>query len=114
MATVIADMSMSLDGFLAGPGDDVRHVFAWTTKGAIEQAKAVAGDKIVGVASTTIAQQCLNLGLLDGIRVSLVPVLLGSGIRFFDNLTTTPVLLDDHPRVTAGAGVTHLSYRVLR
>jgi dihydrofolate reductase len=29
MGSVIASMSMSLDGFVAGPNDEVDHVFAW-------------------------------------------------------------------------------------
>ena len=32
MATVVADMSMSLDGFIAGPHDGVDRVFAWYSK----------------------------------------------------------------------------------
>jgi len=43
--------------------------------------------------------------------VNLVPVLLGEGIRFFDNLKGTPVELKG-PRVIEGTGVTHLHYRV--
>lgn len=29
MATVVADMSMSLDGFIADPDDGVEHLFGW-------------------------------------------------------------------------------------
>jgi hypothetical protein len=43
-----------------------------------------------------------------------VPVLLGRGIRYFDNLRNTPVLLSDHPRVVRGVGVTHLYYDVVK
>src|SRR5260370_40587353 len=32
MATVVADMSMSLDGFVAAPDDGVDRVFAWYSK----------------------------------------------------------------------------------
>ncbi len=39
------------------------------------QAKAVAGDKIVGVAGPNVAQQRLEVRLLDAISVYLVPVL---------------------------------------
>jgi dihydrofolate reductase len=88
--------------------------FTFVTDGvesAVAQAKALAGDKIVAVATPTITQQCLNAGLLDAIRVDLVPVLLGDGIRFFDNLRDTPVMLED-PTVTEGMRVTHLEYRV--
>ena len=75
------------------------------------KARAIAGQGLVAIASANIAQQCLNAGLLDEIVVNVVPVLLGDGIRFFDNLTAIPVELDG-PRVIEGTGVTHLSYRV--
>jgi len=80
---------------------------------AVSQARAVAGDRIVAVATPTITQECLNSGLLDAIRVNLVPVMLGEGIRWFDNLRHTPVTLDD-PIVTEGTRVTHPEYRVRR
>jgi dihydrofolate reductase len=77
----------------------------------VAQAKAAAGERAVVLASANIAQQCLNAGLLDVIQVSLVPVLLGQGIPFFQGLTNTPVELDD-PTVIEGTRVTHLYYRV--
>ncbi len=80
-------------------------------KQAVEEAKKLAGDKIVAVATPSITQQCLNLGLLDEIRVDLVPVLLADGIRLFENLQGSPIMLDD-PAVTASTRVTHLQYRV--
>jgi dihydrofolate reductase len=88
--------------------------FTFVTDGvesAVAQATAVAGDKIVSVAGPNIIQQCLNTGLLDEIVVNLVPVLFGDGIRFFDNLSGTPIELDD-PQVIEGTRVTHLRYRV--
>jgi len=47
------------------------------------------------------------------VRVDLVSVLLGEGIRFFDNLSRAPVALEG-PSVIEGTGVTHLIYRVQR
>ncbi len=94
------------------PRDDAP--FTFVTEGvetAVARAKDIAGDKIVAVATPTITQQCLNLGLLDVIRVNLVPVLLGDGIPFFANLRDTPIMLED-PEVIPGLRVTHLSYRV--
>lgn len=88
--------------------------FTFVTDGierAVAQAKRLAGDKTVAVATPTITQQCLNAGLLDAISVDLVPVLLGNGIPFFANLRDTPVLLED-PEITRGTRVTHLYYRV--
>ena len=80
---------------------------------AVAKAKELAGDKVVAVASPDITRQCLDAGLLDGIRVSLVPVLLGGGVPWFANLAGAPIQLEG-PTVTEGAGVTHLDYRVKR
>lgn len=80
---------------------------------AIEQAKRAAGDKSVALAGADIAQQALELGLVDEIAIELAPVLLGKGVRFFGDLTHAPVLLDD-PEVIEGERVTHLRFRVRR
>ena len=72
-----------------------------------------AGDKDVGVGAASIVQQCIRAGLLDEIHIDLVPVLLGGGVRLFDHLGTGPIDLEI-TRVIGGAGVTHLTYRVLK
>ncbi|MQA95585.1 MAG: deaminase [Streptosporangiales bacterium] len=194
MGNVIANMSMSLDGFVAGPNDEVDHVFAWYEDGpvtvetenpdftvnispesaerfvpgtlaalicgrrlfdmtdawggrhpmgahvfvvthsvpdgwpregapftfvhdgvdsAVRQAKELAGDGDIAVATPTITRQCLDLGLLDMIAVDLVPVILGAGVPFFSELAKAPVELET-PSVTEAKGVTHLTYRVRR
>jgi dihydrofolate reductase len=89
--------------------------FTFVTNGAasaVAQARAVAGAKIVSVAGgPNLIQQCIREGLLDAINISLVPVLLGAGIRFFGVLAGAPIMLDD-PTVVEGARATHLHYRV--
>ena len=90
--------------------------FIFVTDGvesAIRQAKQVAGDKKVGVSSASIAQQCIKAGLLDEIQLDLVPVLLGGGVRLFDNLGITPIDLEIL-NVVEGVGVTHLKYRIVK
>ena len=79
---------------------------------AVEQAKAVAGDKDVAVGAASIAQQCIRSGLLDEIHIDLVPVLLGGGVRLFDHLGTGPIELE-RVRVVEAPDVTHLTFRVL-
>jgi dihydrofolate reductase len=192
MATVVADMSMSLDGFVAGPNDEVDAVFSWITAGdvavdsenpdleykvdeataeelqgsnvkalviarrtfdlaggwggmhpvgvpvwiptheppagwddapftfvtegveaAVKRASEHAGDGVVGVAGASLVRQCLNAGILDAVRVSLVPYLIGDGVPYFAGLEGTPVKLGQ-PRVVDGNGVTHLHYEVER
>ena len=78
---------------------------------AVAQAKAAAGSKSVGVHGADTIQQCLNAGLLDEIQVDLAAVLLGEGVRLFDHLADTPVVLGN-PKVVDGVGVTHLRYPV--
>ena len=193
MGNVVANMSMSLDGYVAGPNDEVDHVFAWYSAGPVEvetenemtvniseesaelfqpgalsalicgrrlfdltnawggkhpmaahvfvvthsvpdgwpredapftfvtdgvasavrQAKELAGHGDVAIATPSITQQCLDLGLIDEIAVDLVPVLLGEGIPFFAKLKGNPVELDT-PAVVEAKGVTHLRYQVRR
>lgn len=89
--------------------------FTFVTDGvasAVEQAKAVAGDRTVLVASPTVIQQSLDLDLLDELTLSLVPVLLGRGIRMLDNLNITAPIMLENPEIVAGDRVTHLTYRV--
>lgn len=78
---------------------------------AVRQAKAAAKDKSVGVHGAKTIQQLLNAGLLDEIHVDIASVLLGSGVRLFDNLVGTPAILGN-PTVIAGVGVTHVRYPV--
>jgi dihydrofolate reductase len=179
---VVADMSVSLDGFVADPADRADQVFAWYGKpqpeqsprepageaeamglgvivygrrtfevasgwdgrhptgapvivvthsmpegwprenstvffatggiaAAMDQARQIAGNKVIALGSPSVIQQCLALGLVDRIQVKVVPVLLGEGIRLFGTLGTDPVELDN-PEVTEGNGVTHLHYNV--
>lgn len=76
---------------------------------AVEQAKAAAAGKSVGVHGADTIQQLLNAGLLDEIHVDIAAILLGSGVRLFDHLAHTPAVLGN-PTVIAGVGVTHLRY----
>jgi dihydrofolate reductase len=89
--------------------------FTFVTDGlesAVERARAIAGDKDVGVIGASLVQQCIRAGLLEEVHVDLVPVLLGGGVRLFDHLGTEPIELES-TRVIEGAGVTHLTFRVV-
>ena len=75
---------------------------------AIRQADAAAGDKYVALTGSQAAQQCLKAGLLDEIQLSVVPYLLGGGVRLFDHIGG-PVRLETL-NVLDAPGVTHLRY----
>jgi dihydrofolate reductase len=77
---------------------------------AVEQARAAAGDKDIGVATPGTVRQCLDAGVLDELNINLIPVVLGKGRPFFDGIERTVDLAG--PEVIEGEGVTHLRYRV--
>lgn len=64
--------------------------FTFVTDGiesALEQARRAAGGKDVGLSGgAQVAQQYLKAGLVDEMRLHLVPTLLGGGERLFDNV----------------------------
>ena len=78
---------------------------------AVEQARAAAGGKNVHLMGASIVQQCIRAGLLDELIISLVPVVLGRGVRLLDGLDPSNTKLDV-VRVVEAPGVTHLTYRV--
>lgn len=195
MGELIASMSVSMDGYIAGPGHDITEVFAWHRDGdaevelavpggnftlklsarnavwfqrqidgvgailcgrglfdmvggwggshpvgapivcwsrggapegwtdervtfvedlaeAVATAREIAGDKYVGAAGSRLIKRLLEAGHLDRVEMSVVPVVLGDGISFFDHVTG-PVRFGP-PEIETGDGVTHMLYRVLR
>lgn len=88
-------------------------VFTFVTDGvasAIGQAKAMAGEKVVGLHGATVMQQALPLGLVDQIRVHIVPILLGGGTPLFGSLDHAIQLERSSAKITPAA--VHVSYRV--
>ena len=79
---------------------------------AIEQAKHAAGDNVVGLHGATVMQQALPLGLVDEIRVHVIPVLLGGGTPLFATLDSAISLERTQALMTPAA--THLGFRVVR
>lgn len=97
------------------PKQDERLTFTFVTAGiksAIAQARAAAGDKAVQVVgSVSVAQQLLDAGLVDEIHLDVMPVLLGSGRRFLENIDHRRVQLEKIDVEEAGARTT-LRFRV--
>jgi len=80
---------------------------------ACEQAQAAAAGKNVHVMGASIIQQCIRAGLLDELIISLVPLVLGRGVRLLDGLDPSNVKLG-LGRVVDAPGVTHLTYQVIK
>ena len=90
-----------------------RTTFVDGVEPAVARAQEIAGDKDVTIASPDVIRQALDLGLVDEVCVSLVPVLFGEGIPYFAKLDRGHLLLDD-PVVTPGHRAVHLRYPVRR
>jgi hypothetical protein len=89
MSKLRCHVSISLDGFVAGPNQSKQNPLAQA------------------------ANQYLAAGLLDELELHVVPVVLGDGARLFDNLKDAEVQLEQ-VRAVEAPGVTHLTYRSLK
>ncbi len=79
---------------------------------AVSAARAAAGDKDVALMGGGVATAALAAGLVDELVLHQVPVLLGAGRRFFQQL---PAHVDLRLlEAVAAPGVTHLHYEVAR
>ncbi|AXB41773.1 dihydrofolate reductase family protein [Amycolatopsis albispora] len=92
-------------------GGTTYHFVTDGIESALTQARAAAGDNdvlIQGGAETI--NQYLTAGLLDELRLHIVPLTLGSGSRLFDGV---PPLKLEQVKSRATSSVIHVSYRVL-
>ena len=89
--------------------------FRFVTDGvasAVDQARAVAGDKdVVVMGGANVIDQCLAAGLVDELRIHLSPLVLGGGTRLF-GLSGPATLVQRE--VTESPRATHLTYEVAR
>ncbi len=91
--------------------------FTFVTDGiesALDQAKAAAGDKDVALAGgADVFQQYLKAGLVDEFQLHVVPLLLGDGVRLFDDGAGAGAAVEPD-RVIESPAVTHIRYRVVK
>jgi dihydrofolate reductase len=91
------------------PGDDF--VFVGSLAGAIDQAKAAAGEKRVHVmGGANLIRQALAGGLVDELTIIIAPVTLGAGKRLFDGFSESLEL--EHLGVRQSPFATFIDYRV--
>lgn len=79
---------------------------------AVAEAQALAGDRFVEIAAGDVGGQALAAGIVDEVRMDVVPVVFGSGKRFFGSVEAHHLLED--PEVIQGNRVLHLRYPVRR
>lgn len=79
---------------------------------ALARARAAAGDGDVAVhGGATTVNQYLAAGLIDELRLHVVPFTLGAGTRLFEGV---PPLELEQVASRSATRVTHLTYRVVR
>jgi len=87
--------------------------FAGDVARAVATANELAGERTVAVAAGNVGGQALALGLVDEVAMDVVPVVFGSGKRYFGPVDGQH-LLEDPDVVIRGDRVLHLRYRVRR
>ena len=87
--------------------------FVDCVEAAVANVQELAGDRIVEVAAGDVGGQVLAAGLVDEVRMDVVPVVFGSGKRYFGSIDARH-LLEDPDVVIQGNRVLHLRFRVRR
>ena len=94
-----------------------RHDYTFVTDGieaGLERARAAAGEKDVGIwGGANIVRQYLKAGLLDEMQIHLVPVLLGGGVRLFEDLGLGQIDLE-RTRTIETPKATHLRFIITK
>jgi len=81
---------------------------------ALDRAREAAGGRDINIGGGAgTVQQYLKAGLIDEMEVHIVPMLLGSGARLFDNMDGGQ-LRYECIRVVSSPAVTHFKYRLVR
>ncbi|MFC8130687.1 dihydrofolate reductase family protein [Streptomyces sp. NPDC057302] len=92
-------------------GGTTYHFVTDGIESALARARAAAGDgDVVVQGGATTINQYLAAGLVDELRLHIVPLMLGAGTRLFDGV---PPLELEQAKSRAARLVTHVTYRVL-
>jgi dihydrofolate reductase len=89
--------------------------FTFVTDGiaqALADARAAAGAGNINVMGGDVVRQMLRAGVVDELHLTVVPILLGDGVRLFDRDLSEHVELERIGVIDSSA-VTHLQFRVI-
>lgn len=87
--------------------------FVGDVPAAIAKARELAGDRVVAVNAGDVGGQALAAGLVDAVAMDVVPVVFGSGKRYFGGVDGQHLLADPDV-VVQGERVLHLKFDVRR
>jgi dihydrofolate reductase len=95
-------------------GETTFHFVTEGTEAALDRAREAAGDKNVGIGGgASVARQYLKAGHLDELLIHVAPILIGDGVRLFDDPGSDQVELEC-TQVIQSPAATHLRYRVVK
>ena len=80
---------------------------------ALDKAQELAGGRTIAVNAGDVGGQILAAGLVDEVAMDVVPVVFGSGKRYFGSIDRQHLLEDPHV-VIQGDRVLHLRFKVRR
>jgi dihydrofolate reductase len=89
------------------------YTFVDSVEAAFETAKELSGDKDVYITGADVAQQFLKRGLIDEISLHVVPVLFGSGTRWFAGLDGEHISLETIEVIQTPEAI-HMRFRVVK
>jgi dihydrofolate reductase len=93
-------------------GGTTFHFVTDGVEAAFRRAREAAGDGGISIhGGATTVNQYLAAGLIDELRLHIVPMTLGAGTRLFEGV---PPMDLEEVASRATSSVTHLTYRVLR
>jgi len=87
------------------------HFVSTTPQSVLAQALAAAGDRDVRIGGgASVVREFLRLGLVDQLHVAITPIILGQGIRLWDDLRRLDIGYEVTTE-TAESGIIHVTYR---
>jgi dihydrofolate reductase len=92
---------------------EASYFFVDSVTAALDKARELAGERIVAVNAGDVGGQILAAGIVDEVAMDVVPVVFGSGKRYFGSIDGQHLLEDPHV-VIQGDRVLHLRFKVRR
>ncbi|MFF0148983.1 dihydrofolate reductase [Amycolatopsis sulphurea] len=97
----------------AGWHPEASYHFVDGVPAALAMAEELAGERTVAVNAGEVGGQALAAGFVDEVAMDVVPVVFGSGKRYFGGIQGQHLLAGPHV-VIQGEGVLHLKFKVRR
>jgi dihydrofolate reductase len=92
---------------------EASYFFVDSVTAALNKAQELAGERTVAVNAGQVGGQILAAGFVDEVAMDVVPVVFGSGKRYFGSIDGQHLLEDPHV-VIQGDRVLHLRFKVRR